>query len=421
MSPTASATAAALVGTGLLEDLEQLKQGVKSHNWVDAYLGGVAASMDAFAMTIDPIGTFTAWGFSALIEHVKPITAAFNSLAGDPEQINAYIEVWENIARGTHSNADQINDEIRKLAQSWTGTGGEAARVQTEEHRTILEDMARAAEVVAAIVGGGALLVALVRGLVRDLIAQMLATMAVRVPSWLAAEAASLGTATPGIVAQVIALIEQCGKKILALIKALKSSMHRLGEHITNLGKIIDGLRASVKKVDRHIADSSRVPVHPPLTGRPGMPLRELQGRYLGEHLPGNKVYYGNGVHYLSARELSQHRLVVHDGKLYDTTGKLFDTTEAALRNHAIYVMDGQGNLYASTNHKVGEFHHSSFLAGEPAAGAGHIAVKQGEVVKMNNDSGHYEPSREFSKQVTEELARQGLKLQPGTFTYFKF
>ncbi len=79
-------------------------------------------------------------------------------------------------------------------------------------------------------------------------------------------------------------------------------------------------------------------------------------------------------------------------------------------RGYAIYVMDGQGNLYAN-QHKVGIFHHSSFLAGGDVTGAGEIKIERGAVKAITNKSGHYLPTSEEMVQVFEELEARGVNL----------
>ena len=79
-------------------------------------------------------------------------------------------------------------------------------------------------------------------------------------------------------------------------------------------------------------------------------------------------------------------------------------------RGYAIYVMDGHGNLYAS-QHKVGIFHHSSFLAGGDVTGAGEIKIERGAVKAITNKSGHYLPTSEEMVQVFEELEARGVNL----------
>ncbi|WP_218581945.1 hypothetical protein, partial [Nocardia cyriacigeorgica] len=59
--------------------------------------------------------------------------------------------------------------------------------------------------------------------------------------------------------------------------------------------------------------------------------------------------------------------------------------------------MDNQGNLYASLHHAPGQFHHSSFLAGGPVAGAGELEVIDGVLQLVTDSSGHYRPPQRYT------------------------
>jgi hypothetical protein len=91
----------------------------------------------------------------------------------------------------------------------------------------------------------------------------------------------------------------------------------------------------------------------------------------------------------------------------YDT-GALFSKFMGA--GWAIYVMDSSGRFFAA-QHKVGLFHHSSFLAGGNVAGAGEIKIVGGVVRAISNKSGHYQPSADEMVQVFAELGRRGVDL----------
>jgi hypothetical protein len=120
------------------------------------------------------------------------------------------------------------------------------------------------------------------------------------------------------------------------------------------------------------------------------------------------------GVTYLTDAERNELKLSVgKDGKLYDANGNLFDTsggtTHWSGQGRAIFVMDGQGNIYASNTQVVGAFHHSSFLAGGDVAGAGELQVSNGELTLISNNSGHYRPPSSLNQQVLSVLAAQGV------------
>jgi hypothetical protein len=91
----------------------------------------------------------------------------------------------------------------------------------------------------------------------------------------------------------------------------------------------------------------------------------------------------------------------------FDTSGML---SKASGPGFAIFVMDAQGNIYAG-QHRVGLFHHSSFLAGRAVAAAGEMKVSGGTLVELTSKSGHYAPSDDQMHQLLQELAGAGVAL----------
>lgn len=118
----------------------------------------------------------------------------------------------------------------------------------------------------------------------------------------------------------------------------------------------------------------------------------------------------GNRVRYYGPKERAQfalrfdpeRRLILdHEGKPFDTRdGRSLRGTDGV----AIFVMDRDGNFYASTRHEKGVFHHTSFLAGQPVAAAGEIRVVDGKLVGISDKSGHYTPVRYFTAQAIHRL-----------------
>ena len=71
-----------------------------------------------------------------------------------------------------------------------------------------------------------------------------------------------------------------------------------------------------------------------------------------------------------------------------------FDTTEmrgSKDAGSAAFVITGDGRLMAEP-HQIGEFHHSSFEAGGRVLCAGMIKVRNGKIVSITDNSGHYKP-----------------------------
>ena len=141
--------------------------------------------------------------------------------------------------------------------------------------------------------------------------------------------------------------------------------------------------------------------------------LKSMDPEYLGEET--GKVW-GTKVKYLNEAERQQYKLSVKDGRLFDSSGNPFDTSGASSvfsggKGSAIYVMDGNGNIFASKTQTVGKFHHSSFLAGEPVASAGEITVKDGYIKAITRRSGHYQPTEAQSNQLLTQLRTNGVDM----------
>lgn len=123
-------------------------------------------------------------------------------------------------------------------------------------------------------------------------------------------------------------------------------------------------------------------------------------------------------VTYLSFQDRQTKAIFVKNGKLYDSNSKYFDTGSASPSHtgrKAIFVMDENGQLYASNYHEVYRFHHSSFLAGGLVRAAGELSVRNGVIEEMSNCSGHYRPTYLITEQARESLKLQGYSK---SFTY---
>lgn len=131
--------------------------------------------------------------------------------------------------------------------------------------------------------------------------------------------------------------------------------------------------------------------------------------RYVGENIPGNNIWFGSVVRYLTRAERASYVIYFRNGLLYSADEALLDTRDALSLHsdgRAIFVMTATGTFYASKYQMVGEFHHSSFVAGAPVAAAGEIEVIQGELITLSDRSGHYLPGQQFTRQAIDRLER---------------
>jgi hypothetical protein len=111
----------------------------------------------------------------------------------------------------------------------------------------------------------------------------------------------------------------------------------------------------------------------------------------------------GQKVKYFDKRGRQQHRVRVENGRLVDSNGELLNTGP-----DAIYVMDRRGRMYVA-DQDVGRIQHSSFLGGKPVAAAGHVQVRDGRLISIDNKSGHYQAPAKRTDQALEVLEEEGL------------
>lgn len=246
-----------LSGVWIAEDISTLMRGFRSGDWIDASIGGFAASMDALAVVVDPLGSLVSMGLAWLIEHVKPLSDALDWLAGDPDQIEAYAQTWLNVSAAVQRSSADLAAAVDRQVAEWTGVAGDGYRGHAAAQRAALESIATAAHGMSEIVRGTGLLVALVREMVRDLVADFVAALAVRLPEWLAEEGVTFGLATPLVVSQVAALVSRWAAKISRLLHALISTLRRLLPILRRLESLIAELRDLLRRLRRQPGSAS--------------------------------------------------------------------------------------------------------------------------------------------------------------------
>ncbi|MEV4758011.1 hypothetical protein AB0J86_23245 [Micromonospora sp. NPDC049559] len=238
-------------GIGLAEDIQLLVSAFEGGSWIDGTIGGFAAGLDVLATVTDPLGQLVSWGVAWLIEHVKPLSDALDRLAGDPDQITAYAGTWTNVAAAMRDAAADLDQAVQADLAGWQGAAGDAYRRYAGEQHEALVTAGSGAEAMATVTLGAGLVVALVREVVRDLIAEFVSVLAVRLWEWLAIAGGTLGAGLPWVAAQVSSLAAKWAAKIARLLTGLISSLRRLAPMLSRLDDILRQLRDLLARLAR--------------------------------------------------------------------------------------------------------------------------------------------------------------------------
>jgi RHS repeat-associated protein len=241
-------------GIGLAESCADVAHGVSSGDWVEAGLGVLGAGLEVLSLVIDPLGTLASYGVSWLIEHVRPLKEALDWFAGDPPVIRSFAQTWANAGAEVAAVAGDLASTAGSDTAGWTGAAGDAYRGHAGAAADALAGASALADGISASVMIMGEVVAFVRELIRDLVGELVG----RLISWALEEVATLGLATPVVVAQATAAISTVVGKVSDLVRKLVTTIGnvspRIRKIIDKLDEILAKLRTLMRRAD---ADAS--------------------------------------------------------------------------------------------------------------------------------------------------------------------
>lgn len=122
---------------------------------------------------------------------------------------------------------------------------------------------------------------------------------------------------------------------------------------------------------------------------------------------PSELPQFLKGVKYLDDAARPSYAVSIERGRLlkgdvpYDTRD---ETTVHSGVGWAVFVQSPKTKTFYTGSHAKGQFHHSSFLAGEPVMSAGEWKVTDGQLKLITSKSGHYKPDIEDMIAALESL-----------------
>ncbi|OLF07539.1 hypothetical protein BLA60_26830 [Actinophytocola xinjiangensis] len=215
-----------------------IAEGIDKGDWKIALSGIVAAGLDIAAAALDPIAYVAGQLFSWMLEHIEPARAALHALSGNPDMVKSYAQSWTNIEQEMLKVSDEYRDSVTAGTGGWTGESAEAYRNRGAELAGICGGVAGAAHGIATLTLGMAEVVNGVRTAVRDILSAIAGSLV----SWAIEIAASLGTATPLVVAQATSTIARVVAKVAQIMSKLSTVIGAAISLLVAVRDIVDGL-----------------------------------------------------------------------------------------------------------------------------------------------------------------------------------
>lgn len=232
-------------GAGVVDSVFSTADDVAKGDWLGVGLNGVAAGLDTLGVFVDPFGSLAAAGFGWVEEHVPPLPQMLNSLAGDPDSIVAFAKTWSNVADRLKQVADSLAATVASDTANWHGTSIDAYRSFSAAEVEFIRGASGAADALSVIVTVAGTIVATVRAIVRDLIAEFCA----KVLEYLIEEAASMGFATPLVIAQISITAAEWAAKAMKWFERLASAVAKLIRKADEALPAVKGLTDLLRKM----------------------------------------------------------------------------------------------------------------------------------------------------------------------------
>ncbi|WP_037067491.1 WXG100 family type VII secretion target [Pseudonocardia acaciae] len=246
-----------LEGAGLLSDMADLyKIGGKAFEGggVDPSkvsapqatiaLGG--AGLAGLAAIADPLEALAGAGLGWVIEHVWFLREPLDQLAGNPNEIKAHAQTWHNVGLELGRIADEHESQLGQLG-GWQGAAADGYRRAAARQNEVMRQGAASAEELSGRIMTNGTVVATVRSLVRDTIADFVVKLAEWAIAALASAAATAGASLAPIIAGAVASAVKTASKIAELVS-------KLLRHLEEAGAALGKLAGSAEKLASGLA-----------------------------------------------------------------------------------------------------------------------------------------------------------------------
>lgn len=209
-------------GAGLVEGYFDMVAAFKSDGWVDDALGVSGFALEVVGSVLDPFSALFANGIGWAMEYFEPLREMLEELTGKADVVMSHAQTWTNMSSELRSIAEDLQSFLASDMPGWSGDAADSYQALMVHNVNAANAMSATAEALAVATEGAGGLVQITHGLVRDLIAELVAHVIV----W-AIEAIFVVT-IPVIAAQIVAAVVKWAGIILGYGMALVQSLQNL-------------------------------------------------------------------------------------------------------------------------------------------------------------------------------------------------
>lgn len=265
-------------GSGGVESVANLVKDIGNEsNWQELTIDGALVGLDALSMVMNPLGELVKAGIGWLMEHLDFIREPLEVLTGDPGQINAIAETWQNIGKRLVDATNEYQAAMA-LTEGWRGDSATKYRELAQSYIDALGHIAKQAQDAASGVKIAGVVVATTRAIIFDMIATFISNVITRALLALASSwftfGASVGAFIASVVADAVQLAAKLQKRVGKLLQAIQQFVAKyrvlgdksadaakaLGRKSTELGREANkAIKQTTKTLDNLAPDSGKL------------------------------------------------------------------------------------------------------------------------------------------------------------------
>ncbi|WP_206794474.1 WXG100 family type VII secretion target [Amycolatopsis sp. MtRt-6] len=232
-------------GAGFFEAATGLDKAVKEHDQVAIGIGSAGMALETIGLVLDPIGSLLTAGIGWLIEHITILRWPLDILMGDPIGIAAASEALTAEKKKLEQWSADHQQALDTLMKEWSGQAADQFKKDmdavTEQLGSLggyLDEAGKNMKIAGGIVGA-------FRGILRDLIAMLLATIIKGALIAAALAPVTFGASIAIFIGTTIGTVATALGKIGAKLAQLAKKLGELLKALTKLGKAGDDLAAA--------------------------------------------------------------------------------------------------------------------------------------------------------------------------------
>lgn len=188
---------------GAIGSLVTVGKDLSEGDWAEGLVNSAGAASALGTAVADPLAALGAAGAGWAMEYFAFLREPLDAVTGDQQAIEAMSATWANIGQEVQGAADDLNNAVNRDTESWSGEAADAYRASAHEQASTVAGLAEACTAAGTAVQMCGTLLNVVRGIIRDLISQAVGELAAAALEWAAAQAVSVGIATPGMIADL--------------------------------------------------------------------------------------------------------------------------------------------------------------------------------------------------------------------------